>query len=122
MKGIIKNTFFLILIGFISFLAIEALLRGAYEVRDLFRTAIASDFYKNNFQNKSDIKKNEEEIVYDASEKYAPSDAPRYENERLQHSSFLEYIPRKNSTVRGVHVNQYHLRSIRVSPLGLCSH
>jgi hypothetical protein len=110
MKKKLKICFFLILVVFISFLAIEALLRGAYEVREIFRTAIASDFYKNNFQNKSDIKKNEEEIVYDASEKYAPSEPVRYLPEQFQYNSFLEYVPRKNSTVRGVHINKYHLR------------
>ena len=49
----IKSIFFLVLIFFISFLAIEALLRGAYEVRDVFRTVINSDFYKINFNNES---------------------------------------------------------------------
>ena len=61
-----KITFFLVLIASISFLAMEALLRGAYEVREVFRTAIASDFYKNNFQNKSGIKKDEEGVISDA--------------------------------------------------------
>jgi hypothetical protein len=98
-KKKIKNIFFLILIVPISFLAIEALLRGAYELRNIFRANILFDFYKN-----------KEEIVYDASDKYGPSDYPRYEAPPLQYSSFLEYIPRKNSTVKGVHVNQYHLR------------
>jgi hypothetical protein len=49
----IKSTFFLVLIFFISFLSIDALLREAYEVRDAFRAVINSDFYKTNFKNAS---------------------------------------------------------------------
>jgi hypothetical protein len=55
----IKITFFVILIVPISFLGIEAILRGAYELRDIFRAAILSDFYKN-----------KEEIIYDGKESF----------------------------------------------------
>ena len=89
MKGIIKSTFFLVLISFISFLAIESLLRGAYEARDVFRTVINSDFYKINFNNES---------------------RPRYKYPRYEYSSFLGYLPRKNFSDTGYNVNQYHLR------------
>ena len=58
-KKKIKNIFFLILIVPISFLGIEAILRGAYELRDIFRAAILSDFYKN-----------KEEIIYDGKESF----------------------------------------------------
>ena len=66
----IKITFFVILIVPILFLAKEALLRRAYEVRDIFRAAILSDFYKNNFQNKSAINTNKEEIVYNGKKSF----------------------------------------------------
>jgi hypothetical protein len=89
MKKKIKNIFFLVLISFVSFLAIEALLRGAYEVRAVFRAVINSDFYNTNFNNASPA-------IY----KY-----PRY-----QHSTFLGYLPRKNHSDTGYNVNQYHLR------------
>jgi hypothetical protein len=91
MKKNIKNSFFLVLIFFISFLAIETLLRGAYEVRGVFRTVINSDFYRNGFK----------------SEKVSPI---LYEKPILQYSSYLGYVPKKNSSGIGHHINQYHLR------------
>jgi hypothetical protein len=87
----IKDIFFLVLIFFISFLAIEALLRGAYEVRGVFRTVINSDFYRNVFKNG----------------KESPT---LYKKPILQYSSYLGYIPKKNFSDTGYHINQYHLR------------
>jgi len=102
-----KSIFFLVLISSVSFLTIEALLRGAYEVREVFRTVISSDFYRNNLQKKSDIKQGS--VVYDANEKPRPPGIG-YKNEFYQYSTFLGYVPKKNSSGTGYHINRYHLR------------
>ena len=92
---------------FISFLAVEGILRGAYEVREVFRTVISSDFYRNNLQKTSDIKQGS--VVYDANEKPIPPGIV-YRLEFVQYSTFLGYVPKKNSSGTGYHINRYHLR------------
>ena len=50
-KKYLRNYFLSSILFFlISFLAIEGLLRGAYEIRELFRKFVVSEFYINNFQ------------------------------------------------------------------------
>jgi hypothetical protein len=116
MKKKIKTTCFLILIAFLSFLSIEILLRGAYEVRDVFRTVIASsDFYNKYIRPElagfTESGRNNliREIVYDASEN-RPLRFNHSISSSFQYTSFLEYIPRKNFSDKGYHINQYHLR------------
>jgi hypothetical protein len=84
-------------------------------VRDVFRTAIASDFYNKYIRPElagfTESGRNNliREKVYDASENRP---LPFHHNiaSSFQYTSFLEYIPRKNFSDKGYHINQYHLR------------